>query len=207
MTSSAKLRLVLLHHSDLASILNERPYEDLAVLFCQPAFASSILHCMMHPTLLLNLLHSTFNTSTQEAKIYEYLSRFHKRGWGGLGYRRDATDEHEQQVSLDALGNAQIGQCILSWELQGLPESTALQVLGSKVKLGSVVKRTDKSEQVSTVRTGVKISRGLSGLQMQRDGRIEVIELNAVNGLAENKAAKPSSSSAVSNPSSQTFVD
>lgn len=168
------------------------------MLFCQPAFSPTILHLVLYPVGLLNLLHSTFTTSSQDAKIHEYLSRFHKRGWGGFGYRRDASDEHEQQTSLDGLGNAHIGQCILSWELQGLAESSALQVLGSKLRLGNVNKRIDKSEQVSTVRTGVKISRGMSGLQTQRDGKIEVIGLSSVNGLNENKAAKSSSNSTVS---------
>ena len=63
-----------------------------------------------------------------DPRIFEFLTNFHNRGWGGMGYRREEDSEDEEgSIILDSLGNGSIGKCVAQWTVRGINGKTKIE--------------------------------------------------------------------------------
>jgi hypothetical protein len=133
----------------------------------------------LHPSAVVDHLANTYNIkvgqddSEHDPRIYEFLDSFHRRLWGS-GFRRPDEEEvqDEAAVSLDSLGNARVGKCVLEWLTRG-PEIKKSQRTRSFE--GNAPGR-DKTNRVERGLVGAVLNLGRrKGL-----GRVEIVPLTRV---------------------------
>lgn len=123
----------------------------------------------LHPCVLLEHLQTSyglrFDGDEVEPRVYDFLKRFQEREWGldALGLcASDGDNADVQVVAMDALSNAQVGNCVVEWCDRSV-EGRTQRISGN-------------AERPSLVKVG------LEGLMLRRNGQenLLVVPLRSV---------------------------
>ncbi|GAA5982059.1 hypothetical protein JCM5350_000631 [Sporobolomyces pararoseus] len=190
-------RVLLLHHDHFPSLPSSSAASpsspSLLSSLLSPLLSPSTIHLALHPTSHFHTLSTRFSLSlpstlspseTIDLRTSEFLARLRERGVGDPFRRPERSDEEDERIALDALGNGE-GKAVLGWNCRGVTVGKISRIVGAGSG-GAAEKKV--------------VTWGFEGVRKRNEEKFEVEEVELGMVLEPRKMSKVGDESSSSTP-------
>ncbi|GAA5898768.1 uncharacterized protein JCM6883_003420 [Sporobolomyces salmoneus] len=195
-------RLILLHHDHFpllpSSTSSSHDSPSLLSSLLSPLLSPSTIHLTLHPIPHFETLSSRFSlslpstvspTDSPDLRTTEFLARLRERGVGDPFRRPERSDEEDERIPLDALGDGE-AKAVMGWNCRGVTVGKVSRIGGAGNGGGGTMNGAGEKKVVTW---------GFEGLRRKNEDKFEVegVELGAV--LEPRKLGKSNQDDPISN--------